>query len=307
MKYRIRFEMVSKKELELLLQFLIFGFKIIKMGINNSNEMEEEMETIRQYLILNGTNIMYGLLILVIGITVAKKTKNVIRKVLERANVDKTLIGFTSQLIYFTVLIIIIIASLSKMGVNVNSMVAVLGAAGFAVALALQSSLSNFASGIIILILKPFKVGDFIDAAGISGEVVEIQIFNTILKTINNEVMIVPNSSVTGNNIKNYTDTHERRVDIAIGVAYDTDIKKVKAVIQKLVDADKRVLRNPGHRVVMTEFADSSINLSIRMWVKNANYWDVRFDMMERIKEEFDANNIEIPFPQRVVQIIKEA
>lgn len=269
--------------------------------------MEEEMETIRQYLILNGTNIMYGLLILVIGITVAKKTKNVIRKVLERANVDKTLIGFTSQLIYFTVLIIIIIASLSKMGVNVNSMVAVLGAAGFAVALALQSSLSNFASGIIILILKPFKVGDFIDAAGISGEVVEIQIFNTILKTINNEVMIVPNSSVTGNNIKNYTDTHERRVDIAIGVAYDTDIKKVKAVIQKLVDADKRVLRNPGHRVVMTEFADSSINLSIRMWVKNANYWDVRFDMMERIKEEFDANNIEIPFPQRVVQIIKEA
>lgn len=264
------------------------------------------MEAIKAYLILNGSEILYGLLILVIGISVAKKLKKVIRKVLEKSNVEKTLVGFSSQLIYFTVLIIIIIASLSKMGVNVNSMVAVLGAAGFAVALALQSSLSNFASGIIILILKPFEVGDFVDASGVSGEVVEIQIFNTILKTINNEVMIVPNSSVTGGNIKNYSKAHERRVDIAIGVAYHTDINKVKALIKELVDAEPRVLKDPAHRVVISEFADSSINISIRMWVKNPDFWDVRFAMMERIKDSFDSNGIEIPFPQRVVHLFKD-
>lgn len=266
----------------------------------------EFVHYIRLYLTTHMMSIFEGIAIFLIGYYIARMVKKSIRAVLEKSSFNKSMVGFISQLVYFLILIFVLAATLSKFGVNATSMVAALGAAGFAIGLALQGSLSNFASGIIIIVLKPFNVGDFIEGAGVKGLVEEIQIFNTTLKTPNNEVIIVPNSNLTSSNIKNYSNTDKRRVDVNVGISYDANFKEVKSLLMSFVTEHQKVLKTEEANVFITGFGDSSIDISIRVWTKASDYWEVYFYLTERIKEEFDKNGVEIPFPQRVVHLKQE-
>ena len=191
-------------------------------------------------------------------------------------------------------------------GIATTSFIALLGAAGLAIGLALQGSLANFASGVLILIFKPYKINDFIEAAGIKGTVHEIQVFNTVLKTPDNKTIIIPNSQVSAGTITNYSTEATRRVDMTFGIGYSDDIDKAKSVLSKLLKEDSRVLDNPEIMIVVSELADSSVNFSVRGWVKAADYWGVYFDMHEKVKKTFDKENISIPFPQTDVHLFQE-
>ncbi|WXR62904.1 mechanosensitive ion channel domain-containing protein [Peptostreptococcaceae bacterium AGR-M142] len=264
------------------------------------------IEYIRLYLATHMMSIFEGVAIFLIGYYVARVIKKSVRAILEKSNFNRSMVGFISQLVYFFALVFVVAATLSKFGVNSTSMVAAIGAAGFAIALALQSSLSNFASGIIIIVLKPFHVGDFIEGAGVKGLVEEIQIFNTTLKTPNNEVIIVPNSNLTSSNIKNYSNTDKRRVDVNVGISYDANFNEVKSLLMSFITNHEKVLKTEEANVFITGFGNSSIDISIRVWTKASDYWTVYFHLTEKIKEEFDKNGVEIPFPQRVVHLKNE-
>ena len=263
------------------------------------------LDGINAYLLSNGLNVVYALVILILGIYAAKKSRKISRRFLKKTKIEPSLIGFLSQLIYVLIMLFVAVATLEKLGVKTTSFIAVLGAAGFAVGLALQGSLSNFAAGVLILTLKPFTTGDFIEGAGVKGTVEEIQIFNTVLKAFGNETVIVPNSKLINDNVTNYSSSGKRKLDVRVGVAYDSDIQLVKKVMLDIADSDSRIHKEPNPEVVMIEFADSSINLSLRAWTDTVNYWSVYFHIMESIKTEFDRNEIEIPFPQNVVHVKK--
>jgi small conductance mechanosensitive channel len=192
---------------------------------------------------------------------------------------------------------------MGMIGIEMTSFIAILGAAGLAFGMALSGTLQNFAGGVIILVFKPYKVGDYIEAAGYAGSVTEIRIFNTILKTPDNKVIIIPNSSLAGNSMTNYSAEPTRRVDFKFGIGYQDDIDKAKSVLKRLADADERILKDPAVFIAVSEMADSSVNLIVRAWVETANYWPVYFDMTEKVKKTFDAEGISIPFPQRDVHI----
>jgi small conductance mechanosensitive channel len=209
-------------------------------------------------------------------------------------------------MIYFILLLFIIIAALGHLGVQTASLVALLGAAGLAVGLALQGSLANFAAGILLIIFRPFKVEDLIEAAGVTGIVEKIEIFTTQLKTLDNKTIIIPNAKLTADNIINYTKKEIRRVDLVIGVSYEDNIDKVREVVTGVLNADERILDDPSPKVAVYEMADSSVNFVVRPWVKTADYWDVYFSVMENIKKGFDAQGITIPFPQRDVHLYSE-
>ncbi len=258
---------------------------------------EELMAKAQEWIALYGLKLVAAILILVIGRIVAKLIKKLITRLMERGNVDKTLIAFTVNLVYALLMTFVIIAALGQLGVQTASFVAIIGAAGLAVGLALQGSLSNFAAGVLMIIFKPFKVGDFIDAAGTAGIVEEIGIFTTQLKTPDNKQIIIPNSSVTGGNITNFSAKETRRVDFVFGVGYGDDLKKVKQVLQDIVDADERILKDPAPTIGLLELGDSSVNFAVRPWVKGADYWAVYFDIMEQVKVRFDEEGITIPFP----------
>jgi len=200
----------------------------------------------------------------------------------------------------------IIIAALGKLGIQTASFVAILGAAGLAIGFALQGSLSNFASGVLLTIFRPFKAGDYVEAGGSAGIIEEISIFNTILKTPDNRKVIIPNSKVTGDNITNYSAKDVRRVELKFGIGYSDDIKKAKEVIEKVLKADTRVLNDPAYTVAVLELGDSSVNFAVRPWVKTSDYWPVLFDITENIKLSFDNNGISIPFPQTDVHLHHE-
>jgi small conductance mechanosensitive channel len=219
--------------------------------------------------------------------------------------VDETLVSFIVNLTYIVLMTFIIIAALGQLGVQTASFVAVLGAAGLAVGLALQGSLANFAAGVLMIIFKPFKVGDFIEAGGTSGVVEEIGIFTTELKSPDNKKVIIPNAKVTGDNIVNYTAKDKRRVDIIAGVSYEDDLDKVRKVLEEIITDDERILEDPSPTIGVLELADSSVNFVVRPWVKTADYWDVFFSTQEKIKKRFDAEGITIPFPQRDVHVYK--
>ncbi len=263
------------------------------------------VDGIKAYILSNGLNIVYALAILVVGIYAAKKSRKLSRRFLKKTKIEQSLVGFLSQLIYVLIVVFVAIASLEKMGIKTTSFIAVIGAAGFAIGLALQGSLSNFAAGVLILALKPFTTGDFIEGGGVKGTVEEIQIFNTVLKAFGNETIIVPNSKLINDNVTNYSSSEKRRVDVRVGVAYDSDMEFVKSVIRGITDSDSRIHKDPQPDIVIVEFGDSSINLSIRLWTDGINYWSVYFNIMDKIKSEFDRNEIEIPFPQNVVYIKK--
>ncbi len=250
-----------------------------------------------------GMKIIGMLIILVIGMWLVKMVKRGTVKLMEKRNVDPTLISFCTSLLCVVLQVFVIIAALAKLDINTTSFIAVLGAAGLAIGLALQGSLSNFASGVLMIIFKPFVVGDFIEAGGSTGSVVEISIFTTILNSPDNKKIIVPNAQVMGGNIINFNANGTRRIDLVAGIGYGDDIDKAKAVLEGILAADDRILETPAPTVAVVEMADSSVNFVVRPWSTGADYWDVYFDTTESIKKRFDEEGISIPFPQRDVHL----
>lgn len=256
-------------------------------------------------IIENGANfsmrIVLALLVFWIGKRVARWVTNAVIKALEKNRADKELTGFLESLIYWGLFAMVIIAALGQLGVQTASFIAVIGAAGLAVGLALQGSLSNFAAGVLILILRPFDVDDYVDVAGQSGSVRRIRIFTTELRTPDNKCVIIPNSRVLDSNIVNYTSTGTRRVDMVFGVDYSDDLDQVREILERLIKNDDRVLKDKEPVVAVSALADSSVNFIVRPWVKTEDYWPFFWEMTETVKKEFDARGITIPFPQRVV------
>lgn len=265
------------------------------------------MEEILKELQTLGTN--YGLAIigalatLIIGIWISKRLANVTNTLLLKRNVDETLTKFLTSLIKIALITFVIISAVDQIGVKTTSFVAIIGAAGLAVGFALQGSLSNFASGVMLIIFKPIKVGDYIEAGGVAGSVEVIGIFVTTLVTPDNKVIFVPNSNITGGNIINYSAKDKRRVDMVFGIGYSDDIDKAKKTIEEVLNSDTRILKEPAPQIVVSELADSSVNFNVRPWVNSADYWGVYFDTTEAIKKKFDEQNISIPFPQRDVHM----
>lgn len=265
--------------------------------------MDGAATSIQDYIALYGLNIIGAILIFVVGRWIAKLLRKMVEMMMTKNNIDPTLRGFTCDLTYVALLCFIIIAALNQLGIQTASFIAVLGAAGLAIGLALQGSLSNFASGVLMIVFKPFKAGDYIEGGGTAGTVEEIQIFTTRLKTPDNKQIIVPNSKMMGDNITNYSAKDTRRVDMVFGVSYSDDIDKVKAVIADVLAHDERILKDPAPQIVLSSLADSSVNFSVRPWVKSADNWPVYFDTHEAIKKRFDAEGISIPFPQRDIHL----
>jgi small conductance mechanosensitive channel len=265
--------------------------------------MQDIIDKIYAYLAEYGLKVVGAVVIFIVGRWIAKLLSNIIEKALKKANVDKTLTKFAKSLCYITLLIFVIIAAVGTLGVPIVQFSVVVGAAGLAIGLALQGSLSNFASGVLMLMFRPFKVGDFVEIAGSKGTVKEIQIFNTILASPDNVRVIVPNAQVTGGNILNYTVNGTRRVDLGVGVSYEDDLKKAKQVIEDVLAADERILKEPPFTVAVSELGDSSVNFVVRPWVKSADYWDVYFDVTTKVKQSLDQNGISIPYPQHDIHI----
>ena len=260
---------------------------------------------IYELLTVYGIRVIAALAIFVIGRWVAKGLRRFVRKMMTRSKVDPTLISFVVNLAYVAMLAFVIIAALNQLGIQTASFIAILGAAGLAIGLALQGSLSNFAAGVLMIIFRPFKVGDFIEGAGVAGTVEEIQIFTTQLKTPDNKTIIIPNSNITGDNIINYSAKGTRRVDMVFGIGYEDDIDKARQIILDVVGRDARVMKDPAPVVLLSDLADSSVNFNTRVWSKADDYWGVYFDTMEAVKKRFDAEGVSIPFPQRDVHLYK--
>jgi small conductance mechanosensitive channel len=268
--------------------------------------MEQIIQKIQEWVALYGLKVIAAIAILVIGRIVAKILRSFIKKIMGKSGVEQTLISFVTSLAYVGMMAFVIIAALGQLGVQTASFVAVLGAAGLAVGLALQGSLANFAAGVLMVIFKPFQVGDLIEAGGTMGVVEEIGIFNTEMKTPDNKKVIVPNAKVTGDNIVNHTAKDLRRVDMVAGVSYSDDLDKARTVLEEILAADDRILKDPAPTIAVSELADSSVNFVVRPWVKTPDYWDVYFATHERIKKDFDAAGISIPFPQQDLHLFNE-
>lgn len=269
--------------------------------------MEDILKTIYEYLATYGLQIVAALLIFLIGRWLAGVLSRLVEKGLLKSKVDKTIAKFAKHLTHIGLLVFVVIAALARLGVETTQFAVALGAAGLAIGLALQGSLANFASGFLMIIFRPFKVGDFIEAAGVKGTVKEIQIFNTIIDTPDNVRIIIPNGQVTAGNIMNYTANGTRRVDLVVGVSYDDDLKKAKEVIERVLAGDNRVLKDPATTVAVSELGDSSVNFVVRPWVKAADYWNAYFDITGKVKVALDENGISIPYPQRDVHIKSES
>ncbi len=265
--------------------------------------MEEIINKVYQLLTVYGLKVIAALAIFIIGRWVAKGIRKIIERIMAKSKVDPTLISFTANLAYIGLLAFIVIAALGQLGIQTTSFIAVLGAAGLAVGLALQGSLSNFAAGFLLIIFRPFKVGDLIEGAGVFGVVEAIQIFTTQLKTADNKTVIVPNAKLTDDNIVNWTVKGTRRVDLVVGIGYEDDIDKARSLMNEVIAADDRILKNPEPQIAVSELADSSVNFVVRPWVKVNDYWGVYFDLTEKIKKAFDANGVSIPFPQRDIHV----
>jgi small conductance mechanosensitive channel len=264
-----------------------------------------ETSTLDRFIEL-GLNILAAIIILVVGLWLAKWLRTLLRNSFEKRAIDPLLVGFFSNLIYAALVVFIVIAAIGKVGIQTTSFVAVVGAAGLAIGLALQGSLSNFASGVLIIIFKPFSNGHFIDIGGIMGTVVETGILFTELKTPDNRKIIVPNSRIMSGPITNVSANPTRRVDIKLGVSYSDDLDKVTEVIKDVLSNDARVLPEPEPQVVVCELGDSSVDFHVRPWVNASDYWGFFFDFHKTIKQRFDAEAISIPFPQRDVHLYSQ-
>ena len=250
-----------------------------------------------------GLKVIAAIVILVAGRWVAMGMRKLVKGLMRKSNIDPTIRRFVGNLTYIALLAFFVLAAMSQLGIQTTSFIAVLGAAGLAVGLALQGSLANFASGFLMIIFRPFRVGDYIEGAGVAGTVEEIQIFTTTLLTPDNKTVIVPNAKMTGDNIVNWTTKGTRRVDMVIGIGYGDDIDKARQIIRDVLSQDNRVLPEPVPQVAVLELGDNSVNFVVRPWAKAGDYWGVYCDAMERIKKAFDANSISIPYPQRDVHV----
>jgi small conductance mechanosensitive channel len=266
----------------------------------------EWIATAQELLTKFGLKFIAAILIFVIGRWVAKQLKMLLQKTLERAKVDHALVGFACSLVHAGLMIFVVLAALGQIGVQTTSFIAVLGAAGLAVGLALQGSLANFASGVLILLFRPFKVGDFVEGAGATGVIKQIHIFTTTMNTPDNKRVIIPNSKMMGDNIINYSAEGTRRLDLTAGISYGDDIPKAKQLLLDVINADERVLKDPAPFVGVSEMADSSINFAVRPWVNVPDYWPTFFALNEAIKLRLEAEGFTIPFPQRDVHVYNE-
>ena len=273
--------------------------------MNSTETINTTTDTVTEYSDLAityaseyGLKIIAALIIFVVGKWAVQKLTKVIKSLMEKANVDKTLTEFAESLVYFSLLMMVIIASLNALGVNTTSFLAVFGAAGLAIGLALQGSLANVGAAVLIIVFRPFKVGDFIEAGGATGTVEDVNLFSTIIAPLDNRTIIVPNSNIVGGNIVNYSKKENRRVDHVFGIGYDDDLKLAKETLMDMMMSDDRILKDPAPFVAVSELADSSVNFTTRAWVKSADYWDVYFEQIENVKLTFDEKGISIPYPQ---------
>lgn len=272
------------------------------MDFLNNNFDTEEITLIG---IEYGIKIVAALALFFIGKILARFSANFLKKSLTDAKLDPILVSFLGNISYFLLLSFVIIAVLAQLGIETTSIAAIFAAAGLAIGLALQSSLSNFAAGIMIVGFKPFKIGNFIEIGSASGTVKDINIFTTTLKTGDNKTVIVPNGTIMSGTITNYSAEETRRVDLVFSCSYSDDISAVKKLLEKITTEDSRILKDPAPKIVVSELADSSVNFIVRPWVKTEDYWSVYWDLTEKVKLEFDKQNISIPYPQQDVHLYK--
>jgi len=254
-----------------------------------------------------GLPLLWAVLIFVVGRIVAKLLSNAVAKTMTAAHVEETLVKFAKNMMYVALMVFVVIAAISQMGIETTSFAAVLAAAGLAIGLSLQGTLSNFAAGVLLIIFRPFKVGDFVDAGGIAGIVEEIQIFSTQMRSGDNKQIIVPNGQIMGSTITNFSTKPTRRLDLVIGVSYGDDLKKVRSVLEDILAKDERILPEPAPTIGVLELGDSSVNFAVRPWVNSGDYWPLLFDLQETIKVRFDQEGISIPFPQRDLHIVNNS
>ncbi len=260
-----------------------------------------------ELMTIYGLKVIAAIVILIVGRIVAKMLANVVRRMMRKGNVDQTLRRFVSNMTYIVLMVFVVLAALSQVGIQTTSFIAILGAAGLAIGLALQGSLANFAAGFLMIIFRPIRVGDYIEGAGVAGTVEEIQIFTTTLTTPDNKTVIIPNANLTSDNIVNWTLKGTRRVDMVMGIGYDDDIDKAKQIMADVLAKDQRILKDPPPQIAMLELADSSVNFVVRPWVKASDYWGVYMDVTEQIKKAFDTAGVNIPYPQRDVHVYQHA
>jgi len=268
-----------------------------------TEELGHWVETIQTLGIAYGMKLLGALAICGVGTWIARQIKKLIIKLMEAGRVDPTLISFVASLSYITMQVFVVVAALEKLNVKTTSFVAMLGAAGLAVGLALQGSLSNFAAGVLMIVFKPFRVDDVIEAGGVLGTVREIGIFTTVVDTLDNRKTIVPNAKLTADNITNFSANNTRRVDLAAGISYADDIDQARAAIAAALQEVEGILESPAPEILVSEMADSSVNFAVRPWCRPTDYWGVYFGVTEAIKKQFDAEGISIPFPQRDVHL----
>ncbi len=259
------------------------------------------------YIIPWGVNIAMAIAIFVVGRWITGFVVNLVHKLLLKSGTDEMLVNFVCSIVKSVLMLFIIVAALNQLGVDTTSFIALIGAAGLAIGLSLQSTLQNFAAGVMLILFKPFKLGDFVEAGGSAGVVEKINIFNTIMRTGDNREILVPNGAIYGGTIINNSARDTRRIDMVFGIGYDDDIKKAKDLLNEILAADKRILKEPAPLVAVAELADCSVNFNVRPWVKSSDYWGVLFDVTEKVKLTFDANNISIPYPQMDVHVSKDA
>jgi len=269
-------------------------------------DLSSLLSTIKVWAATYTARALVAILVLVIGIFLSKKVARLVKKAMERKDIDPTLIGFAHGLVLYSLVILVAIAAASQLGINTTSFLTIVGAAGLAIGLALKDTLSNFAAAIMLLLFLPFRVGDFISAAGVAGTVQGITLFNTVLHTPDNQKIMVPNSKIVGDTITNITANPIRRVDLEVGISYEDDIDGAKATLEKILAEDPSVLKEPAPTVALAELADSSVNLVVRPWVKTEDYWPTRFRLTETIKKTLDQEGISIPYPQQDVHLFVE-
>lgn len=267
------------------------------------NDVQMYTDRAVELAMTHGPGVIQAILVLIIGLWVIRLVLKGIDRAMERSNIDVSLRKFLRSLVSIGLKAMLIISVAAMVGIETTSFVAVIGAAGLAVGLALQGTLSNFAGGVLILLFKPYTVGDVVEAAGYTGKVHEIQIFTTVLKTPDNKTIIIPNGELSNSSLTNYSTEATRRVDMVFGIGYEDDIAKAKAVLNRLIAEDDRILKDPEHQVVVGELADSSVNFKVRVWCNAADYWSIYFDMHEKVKLTFDAEGLSIPFPQQDVHM----
>jgi small conductance mechanosensitive channel len=278
--------------------------------INETLSMLDKIDIqqlIETYVLPWGINIVMAFAIFIVGKFIVSMLVKFTKKVMTKAKVDTILVNFVASIINAILLLFVVIAALDQLGVETTSMIALIGAAGLAIGLALQGTLQNLASGVMLIIFRPFHDGDFIEVAGVSGVVEEIGIFTTTMRTGDNREIIIPNGEIFGGTITNYSKRATRRVDMVFGIGYDDDIKKAKDILNRILDEDERVLQDPAPLVAVAELADSSVNFNVRPWCATSEYWNVYFAIHEKVKLTFDAEGISIPYPQMDIHQDKAA